>query len=102
MSEPFRQQWHTLVEGQVYLSTGAGHISTGIFFQMDQEFLGVIKSSDAKLVHIINDTRYVLSIPPLTEMRKAKHPFHKRWAITSPSRPSETRSCARSSQSQPP
>jgi hypothetical protein len=30
------------------------------------------------LVHIINDTRHVLSIPSLTEVRKAKHPFHKR------------------------
>lgn len=78
MSEPFRQQWHTLVEGQVYLSTGAGHISIDIFLQMDQEFLSLIEASDAKLVHIINDTRYVLSIPPLTEVRKAKHPFHKR------------------------
>jgi hypothetical protein len=78
MSEPFRQQWHTLVEGQVYLSMGAGHISSEIFHQMDQEFITLIEASDAKLVHIINDTRYVLSIPPLSEVRKAKHPFHKR------------------------
>ena len=37
-----------------------------------------MNASDAPLVHIILDTRYILSIPSLSEVRKAQYPYHSR------------------------
>lgn len=78
MVDALNQQWVTLIEGKIYLSVGSGHVTVESMHQFDQEVISKIEASDATLVHLISDTRYILSIPSLGEMQKLKYPHHPR------------------------
>ena len=82
MNLPLNQQWFVLIEGQLYLSVGRGHITAEMIQQADQDFLNQLEASQAPLVHVIHDVRRVLSIPALSDMQKNKAPRHPRMGYT--------------------
>jgi hypothetical protein len=74
----FSQNWYTLVEGQVSMTTVVGHLTTETMRQNDRDFTAFIDASSAPMVHLIVDTRRMLSVPPISENRKAGFPYHPR------------------------
>lgn len=82
MSEANIQKWHTLVEGQVYLSTGTGHVTIEAMQQIDLEFIAELNASPYPMVHLIHDARFILSLPPLAEVRKLSYPYHPRMGYS--------------------
>ena len=81
MSEGYTQKWHTLVEGQVYLSRMTGHLTTEAMHKFDRDCVLLFDSSPFPLVHIIHDTRSFLGLPPLAEVRKIVYPFHPKMGF---------------------
>jgi hypothetical protein len=78
MSDAYTQKWIMLVPNRVCLSIGAGHLSAADLQTFDWEFTSMIDASTAPLVHLIADSRHVLSLPSLVEMRKNRYPYHPR------------------------
>ena len=78
MAKTYTQKWLALVDKRVYLSIGAGDLTAEDMRNFDHEFLGMIESSSTPLVHLIADSRQVLSLPSLGEMRKNRYPYHPR------------------------
>jgi hypothetical protein len=76
LNEIYTQEWHTLVQGQVYLSTMKGHLTPDHMHQFDHECTQLFDASPYPLVHIIHDTCSILSLPSLGEVRKITYPFH--------------------------
>jgi hypothetical protein len=74
----FSQNWYTLVEGQVRMTTVVGHLTTEIMRENDRDLTAFIEASSAPMVHLIVDTRRMLSVPPIAENRKAGYPYHPR------------------------
>jgi hypothetical protein len=71
-------QYHTLVEGKIYLFMGTGHVTSEMLQQFDHDVIELLDASPYPLVHIIQDARAILGIPPLNEVRKMKYPLHPR------------------------
>jgi hypothetical protein len=82
MSEGYSSRWIVLVEGRVYLSVGTGHFSPDSMHAFDQVVMNAIDASDAPMVHLISDSRQVLSLPPLTEIMKNRYPNHPRMGYS--------------------
>jgi hypothetical protein len=78
MSNTYTSRWIVLIEGRVYLSVGAGHFTTESMRAFDQDVINAIEASDAPLVHLISDSRQVLSLPSLGEIMKNRYPQHPR------------------------
>jgi hypothetical protein len=76
------QKWYTLVEGRVYMSTGSGHVTTEVMQRLDEHFIAQIDASPYPLVHIIQDARFILSLPPISEVRKLNYPSHPRMGYS--------------------
>lgn len=82
MNDSNVQKWYTLVEGQVYLSTGSGSVTLEIMQQLDQDFTAVLDASPHAMVHLIHDARSIVSLPPLNEVRKLSYPFHPKMGYS--------------------
>jgi hypothetical protein len=78
MSSGYSSRWVVLVEGRVYLSIGTGHFTVDSMREFDQQVINALEASDAPMVHLITDSRQVLSLPPLTEIMKNRYPQHPR------------------------
>jgi hypothetical protein len=78
MSETFSQRWLVLVPDRVFLSVGAGHFSSEFIRHFDEEFVGMIEASPASRVHLITDSRQVLSLPSMNDLMKNTYPNHPR------------------------
>jgi hypothetical protein len=76
LSEAYTQKWYTLVEGKVYLSTGTGHVTLNVMKELDRYFTAQLEASPHAMVHIVHDARFILSLPPLNEVRKLNYPTH--------------------------
>lgn len=82
MSSAYSSRWIVLVEGRVYLTIGVGHFSTESMQVFDQQVIDAIDASDAPMVHIISDSRQVLSLPSLSEIMKNQYPQHPRMGYS--------------------
>jgi hypothetical protein len=81
LGDTYSQKWHTLVEGQVYLSKMTGYLTAENMHAFDRECVLLCDSSPFPLVHIIHDTRSFLGLPPLAEVRKIVYPFHRKMGF---------------------
>jgi hypothetical protein len=82
MSDAYIQKWMTLVPDRVYLSIGSGHLTAADMQTFDWEFTNMIDASSAPMVHLVADSRHVLSLPSLVEMRKNRYPYHARMGYS--------------------
>jgi hypothetical protein len=82
MSSAYTQKWLVLVENRVYLSIGAGHMTAEDMQTFDWEFSTMIDASSAPLIHLIADSRQVLSLPSMADMRKNRYPYHARMGYS--------------------
>lgn len=82
MDTIYTHRWMVIVPDQVYLSIGSGHMTADDMQNFDREFMGMIDASPAPLVHLVADSRHVLSLPSLNEMRKNRYPYHARMGYS--------------------
>lgn len=82
MSSDYTQKWWVLVPERVYLSIGSGHFTAQDMQTFDWEFSNIIDASSAPRVHLIADSRTVLSLPSLADMRKNRYPHHPRMGYS--------------------
>ena len=64
------------------MSTGSGHATIEVMQQLDRDFLAELDASPYPMVHLIHDARFIVSLPPLSEVRKLSYPSHPRMGYS--------------------